>query len=619
MAAALASPARARKRTTPPQPPPQPWWGNGKAPHIRWPGVTIEIPAVWSAERGRWEGPDGLHYFDPEAASRARDFFPQILRHHRGQFAGLPFELLDYQDLLIITPLFGWKRASDGMRRFRKVFLAVPKGNGKSPIGSGIGLYLTFADGEEGAEVYSAAADRDQARVVFDTAKVMVAASPHLVRRCQVQKNAIFVPRTTSVYRVLSAVANTKHGFNVHGLLFDEFQAQRNRDLFETLYRGMGKRRQPVLVMMMTAGDDEESIAFEEWEYARRVQSGTIQDDGYLPVIFEASSKEDWRSPEVHERVNPGWGVTVRPDFIASECKAAQDEPRKRNDFMRFHTNRWTNQATAWIAVEEWDACRVEPAPVVAAGAKLFPRSAGLDLSQKIDLTSFVVVEREPLAATEKRPEVEIVDVDEEGKVIRRRLSLNYRIRLHPFFWIPEDTMVRREKEDRVPYSQWREQGLIRVTEGPTVDYDRIFEDITKEIGPRFKLKETQIGYDPAFATQLAGQLQAVGYTVVEVLQNLQQMNEPSQVFEGLIYARRVLHDGHAILRWNVENVGVRQDDAGRIRPVKPKGRAASGRRRIDGVVASLMGLRLLMLQPEIRDENVYNNAEARPHGFLSV
>lgn len=547
--------------------------------------MTIELPCVWSGAHRRWESPDGKYYFDTADANIKADFFPDCLTHHKGEFAGLPFALLDYQALLIVRPLFGWKHAKGtqkGLRRFRKVLLAVPKGNGKSPLGAGVGLVLTFVDNEDGAEVYSAAADRDQAAIVFDTARIMVESDPVLAERSNVLRKVIEVPDNHSYYKVLSADAKTKHGPNIHGLIFDEFHAQPSRELYETLHRGTVKRRQPVTFMVTTAGDDDESICAEEWDYARRVQSGAIEDETYLPVIFEATKDEDWKDPAVWRRVNPGYGITVKAEALESEAKAAANEPRKLNDFLRFHLNRWVNQATAWIPVDWWDACEGQ---IDEAHLRELPVYAGLDMSQKYDLTAFVLAFVEPVAGPAQELEVVTHEGDEP---VRRTVSLNFKITLLPSFWLPADTLMERVKQDRVPYDQWEKDGLLHVTEGNVIDYTAIVAEITGPLSRRFpRLKEAQIGYDPAFATDTALRLQNAGYQVIEVHQSYKDLSEPAYILEGLIKAKRVRHDGHRLLRWNFENVAVRTDDAGRIRPVKPR-RAA---KRIDGVVSAVMAL----------------------------
>ncbi len=614
-------------------PPTRGWWGDGLSPNERWPGVTLDLTMVWvplighqltegvddetdepvqvwvDAEGrdledwhgdagGRWETPDHRFYFDVEAATRAVDFFPTYLRHHIGEFANHPFILLDYQRLLLTAPLFGWKRTVDGLRRFRKVFGFLPKGAGKSPWGAGTGLYCTLCDGEAAAEVYAVAADKDQARTVHSNAKIMVEESEELSTRCEVWKDAIYHPLTRSTYKVLSADAATKHGFRPHVVVFDELHAQPNRDLYEALKKSMVKRRQPIMLLLTHAGDDDEGICYEEYDYAKRVLSGTIPDDTCLPVIFEASKADNWKAPETWARVNPGHGITVQRDGIRAECLEAANEPRKLNDFLRFHLNRWVNQATAWIPIDWWDACAV---PVIDDAHLLtLDCAAGLDLAQKWDLACFNVVFREYLPSVAATP-VQVLAEEPTGQIVQREISLNYRLYSRPFFWIPEDTLKQHEEDDGVPYSLWRSQlspgtpwPLITATEGNVIDYTRIFQDITTKILPHYpRLKQGLIGYDPAFATDLATKLKDVaGLKVGEVLQNYKMLSEPSQIVEALIKGRRIIHDGHRVLRWNWENAAVKTDDAGRIRPVKPRSQA----KRVDGAVALIMGAKALSL-----------------------
>lgn len=585
--------ARPKKAPTTRQRKATPWWGAGPAPEVRWPGVMLEIPAVWSRQAKQWESPDGRYHFDVDAADWAEGFFPAMLVHHIGEYNGQPFELLDYQRVLI-RAAFGWKRR-DGLRRFRKVFLAIPKGNGKSPLCSGVGLLLAAFDNEAGAEVYAAAADKQQARIVFDTARIMVEKSEKLGQVFESFRDSLKVKGGTEYFQVVSADAPTKHGFRPHGIVFDEFHAQPDRNLYDTLDRGTVKRRQPMAWLVTTAGDDDESICFEEWDYARRVMSGSIEDEAYLAMIFEAGSEEDWTDIEVVKRVNPGWGVTLKADAVENSLLAAQNEPRKRNSFLQLHLNRWVNQATAWIPVEWWDACDA-PLPSEAELAT-YPCAVGVDMAQKIDLAAAPVVFRLPL---EEAPEtVEVVTEDEAGTPVKRTLSLNYRIAILPAFWLPEDTLRERAAVDRVPYDIWREEGLIKATAGAVLDSDAIVSHVLG-LAKRFPLvKQGDVAYDPAFATEIAVRLQAAGYKTVEVLQNYKHLSEACQVFEALVKAKRVIHGGHRLLRWNVENVAVKQDDAGRIRPVKPRKQA----KRIDGVVATIMALSRLMALPEPQED----------------
>ncbi len=555
------------------------WWGAVVAPTERWPGVTIPI-----------DDAGGTYRFDAVLADRVCAFFPRYCSHSKGAFAGKPFQPLDYQTQLILRPIFGWVDADTGLRRFRKAYIEIPKKNGKTQLIAGLALYMLLADGEPGAEVYVAAADREQARILFKAAVAMVEANPQLSKRCVVYRNQI-VRRDdpNAFFQVLSAEAATKHGPNIHCLIMDELHAQPDRDLFETLTRGVIARSQPLILLITTAGDDDESICYEEYDYAKRVLSGTITDTRHLPVIFEASPKEDWSDPAVLTRVNPAVGTTMQLETLLASAREAKNEPRKLNDFLRYHTNRWVNQATAWIPIDWWDACKgiLDDAELLTLEC-----AAGLDLAQKWDLAAFVVVFRRYLASAES---LEVLAEEATGTIVKRTIALNYELFVRPYFWIPENTMRQHAKQDGVRYDIWADQGFVTPTEGDIIDYNRIYQDITTKIVPSYpRLKQGTVGYDPAFATDIATKLRDVGgLQIVEILQNYKMLSEPSQIVEALIKGKRVHHDGHPVLRWNWENAAVKTDDAGRIRPVKPK-RAS---KRVDGAVAMIMGDKVLSMQ----------------------
>ena len=569
------------------------WWGSGLPPHERWRGVTIPIDAC-----------GGKYHFDAARADRACDWFPRYCSHSKGDFAGQAFALLDYQAQLILRPLFGWVRP-DGTRRFRKAYIEIPKKNGKTQLIAGLALYMLLADQEPGAEVYVAAADRAQAGILFAAAKAMVDANPKLAARLTVHRNSITrKDDPTAFFQVLSSEAATKHGPNIHCLIIDELHAQPDRDLFETLTRGTLARAQPLTLLITTAGDDDESICAEEYEYAKGVLTGRIEDAQHLPVIFEASPTADWTDPQTWARVNPGLGFTIKSDAVAAFAREAQNEPRKLNDFLRYHLNRWVNQATAWIPVDWWDGCA---APMPSDDElRQYPCAVGIDMAQKIDLASEVAAFRLPLeetAPSDIPSAVEVVAETETGDVVKKVYSLDYRVALVPAFWLPEDTLRERVKNDRVPYNQWQSAGLLNTVDGAIIGADAIVKHTVGRDGKggllaRFpRLKQAQFGYDPAFATEVALALHdGYGLTTVEVLQNYKHLSEACQVFEALVKAKRIIHGGHRLLRWNLENVAVKQDDAGRIRPVKPRKSA----KRIDGIVAAIIAIsRLMLLPPE--------------------
>ncbi len=493
-------------------------------------------------------------YFDERAAVIAIAFFEKLLRHSKGEWAGMPFELQGWQRDDIIKPLFGWKRKSDGTRRFRRAYIEIPRKNGKSTLSSGIALYLLFADGEPGAEVYSAAADRDQASIVFNEAKNMIDQSPELAKRSQVFKRAIIIPDEASTYRVLSADAPTKHGLNAHGIIFDELHVQPNRELWDVLTTSTGSRRQPLVVAITTAGYDRNSICWEQHEYAKAVLEKNI-DTSFFAYIAAADEKDDWTSQEIWSKANPGLGVSVKLEYLEEECRRAQQSPAYQNTFRRLHLNQWTSQETRWLDMERWDACDM---PVVA---KLLEGSicyGGLDLASSSDIASFVL------------------DFSNEEGEEEHHAWL-------PFFWIPEENMIERVHKDLVPYDVWTRQGLIRTTPGNVIDFGFIVRDII-ELGKIYNIKE--IAFDRWGAFQVSQQLDGAGFIMVGFGQGFQSMSPPTKELLRLVMDGKLSHGGHPVLRWMADNMVVSTDPAGNVKPNKQK-----SREKIDGIVAGIMAL----------------------------
>lgn len=519
---------------------------------------------------------DEGYYFDIKAAERVRTFFKRFLVHSKGDWAGKPFELLEWQWEDIVAPLFGWMRP-DGTRRFRRGYIEVAKKNGKSSIFSGLSLYLLLADREPGAEIYSAAVDRDQASIVFNEAANMAEASPHLSSRLQIVRSTkrIVDHQSRSVYRALSADVPAKEGLNAHAILFDELHAQRNRDLWDTLRYAGASRRQPLCLTITTAGYDRHSICWEQHSYAEKVLDGTTDDPAFFGYIRAADIDDDWTDPEVWKKANPSFGITLSAEQFAEDCREAQESPAKENSFRRYRLNQWTEQEVRWLSMEKWDACgrtlgRLD-------GRYCF---AGLDLSSTIDLSAFVLV---------------FPNDDSD------------RFDVLPFFWVPEEGARQRERRDHVPYLQWIRQGYLEATAGDVVDYDVIRKRIN-DLGKRYDIR--QIALDRWNATQLATQLDSDGFTVVPFGQGYASMNAPTKKLDELVRAGKLAHGGHPVLRWMAGNVSLETDAADNWKPSKKK-----SIERIDGIVALIMGLDRATTQPGPRIS--FYDRENR--GFLEI
>ena len=433
--------------------------------------------------------------FSAEAANRTINFFERVLVHIDGEWAGKPFLLMDWQRSML-ERLFGTLN-EDGTRQYRTCYCEIPRKNGKSETAAGIALYLLFADGEEGAQVYGAAGDRDQASIVYRVAAEMVRRSPVLAKRAKVLDSVkrVVVPQSASFYRAIPADAAGSHGFNASGVIVDEVHVQPNRDLIDVLNTSTGARRQPLTFHITTAGYDQHSICWELHDYALKVKSGVIEDPTFLPVVYCAEETDDWTAPATWHKANPSLGVTVKTDYLEREAKRAQETPAYENTFRRLHLNQWTRQETRWLPLEKWDACAGAVDAPSLKGQRCW---AGLDLASTEDITALV-----------------LAFPDEGG---------GYDVL--PFFWIPEDTIEKRSRRDRVPYDVWARQGLVYTTPGNACDYAFIRARLN-ELAEQFDIVD--IGLDPWNARQLGGELMEDGFEIVDFRQGYASMSAPTK------------------------------------------------------------------------------------------
>ncbi|HFI0577824.1 TPA: terminase large subunit [Streptococcus suis] len=493
-------------------------------------------------------------HYDKAKADRAVTFINN-LSHTKGKWAGKRFDLLPWQEQ-IVRDLFGIVK-EDGNRQFLTAYIEIPKKNGKSELAAAIALYLLYADNEASAEVYGAACDRNQASIVFDVAKQMVQMSRPLEKRSKIMgaTKRIVNYSNAGFYQVLSAETGTKHGLNVSGLVFDEIHAQPNRHLYDVLTKGSGDaREQPLFFIITTAGTDRNSICYELHTKALDILNGRKKDTSFYPVVYGLSDEDDWNDEANWLKANPSLGHTIGIDRVRDAYQQALDNPAEENVFKQLRLNMWTSSSVAWI-----------PEHVYAKGndpiqyESLKGRScyAGLDLSSTSDITAFVLV---------FPPRFE-----EENYIVM------------PFFWLPEDTLELRCRRDHVLYDVWERHGYIKTTEGNVVHYGFI-EKFIEDLSKIYHIKE--IAYDRWNATQMVQNLEGMGLTMVPFGQGYKDMSPPSKELYKLMMEGKIQHGGHPVLKWMGQNVVMRQDPAGNIKPDKEK-----SVEKIDGIVALIMGL----------------------------
>lgn len=493
-------------------------------------------------------------YYDKEYADFAVAFI-ESLCHTKGTWAGKCFELMDWQEL-IIRDLFGILKPN-GYRQFNTAYIEIPKKQGKSELAAAVALLLTCGDGEQRAEVYGCAADRQQASIVFGVAADMVRMCPALNKRVKIlasQKRIIYIP-TNSFYQVLSAEAYSKHGFNIHGVVFDELHTQPNRKLFDVITKGSGDARiQPLYFLITTAGTDTHSICYETHQKAKDILEGRKIDTTFYPVIYGADESDDWTDPKVWKKANPSLGITVGIDKVRAACESAKQNPSEENSFRQLRLNQWVKQAVRWMPMDKWDKCAFAVNEEQLEGRVCY---GGLDLSSTTNITAFVLV---------------FPPCDEEDKYI-----------ILPYFWIPEDTLDLRVKRDHVPYDVWERQGYLQTTEGNVIHYGYI-EKFIEKLGKRFNIRE--IAFDRWGAVQMVQNLEGMGFTVVPFGQGFKDMSPPTKELMKLTLEQRIAHGGHPVLRWNMDNIFVRTDPAGNIKADKEK-----STEKIDGAIATIMAL----------------------------
>jgi phage terminase large subunit-like protein len=484
-------------------------------------------------------------------------YFINCLKHSKGRWAGQSFKLLDWQEQ-IIRNIFGIIiPTKNEVRQFRTAYIEIPKKQGKSELAAAVALLLTCTDNEPKGEIYGCATDRSQASIVFDVAVDMVDRFPELKREMKTdsrQKAMTYKP-LGSTYKIISAESHNNEGYNPHGVIFDELHAQTDRKFFDIITKGSTvSREQPLTFIITTAGYDRNSFCYEMHRKAEDIISGAKIDPTFYPVMYSASAEDDWESEATWRKTNPSLGITFDMDTMRQEYAIAKENAANENIFRRLHLNQWVTQSERWMPMSKWDACVKDFDIKSLKGRKCY---GGLDLSSTQDLTSFVLVFPP--------------DRNHDDYIVL------------PYFWIPADTMATRIKRDQVPYDIWKASGQVFTTPGAAVDYSFIEAKIL-ELSRLYNIE--QIAYDPWNAEQTRQNLEKEGMTMVETRMGFKTMSAPTKELLRLVLNEKLAHDGHPVLRWNMDNLVVDTDPAANVKPNKEK-----ATEKIDGAVALIMAL----------------------------
>lgn len=499
--------------------------------------------------------------FDEALGARACRFI-DLMPHIKGEWARpvyidgrLTYAKLNMEDWQVFETinLFGWVHVTTGLRRFRRAYKEVARKNAKSTWAAAVLLFLLAADGEPGAQAYSAATTGKQAREVFDDARNMALREPEFIKRFDVNvgMHNISVASTASALEPLNAEGSTLDGLNIHGAVVDELHAHKTRALFDVLDSATGARSQPLILMITTAGSDRAGICYEQRDYTIKVLERTITDETWFGIVFTLDEGDTWHDPAVWRKSNPNYLVSVKDDDMQAACRKALQTPSAQANFLTKRLNVWVNADSAWMDMQAWDRC-ADPTLTVER-VKDLRCISGNDLASKVDVAASVKI---------------FVD-DDTGQYY-----------LIPIFWLPERAI---EQGRNSQYDGWRRSGHLRVTDGEVIDFDQIEDQLRTDVT---SLVIGEVAVDPFQATQLIGHLLAEGLPMVEYRQTVATMSEPMKQLEALVLQGKLTHDGNPMMTWMISNVVCHRDVKDNIYPRKER-----DENKIDGPVAAIMAL----------------------------
>jgi len=542
--------------------------------------------------------------FDPDLAGRVCRFI-ELLPHTQGPDAsdlenGEPnCVVLQPWQCFILTTVFGWRRKDTGGRRYRKAYVEVPRGNGKSFLLSGVAIYGLTSDGEQGPENYSAATTKEQSQKVFEVAQQMLRRKPAFAAKigAVVNEHAILCPKNNGKFFALSREAGRSgDGKNPHVAVVDELHAHKTRAIYDVLKTAMAKRTASLLFVITTAGFDTSGICYEVRSFCAKMLAGEATDESQFAIIYTLDDGDDWLDEVLWKKANPNWGVSVQPDSFASDAAQAAQIPSEQNNFKTKHLGVWCNADRPWMDMKAWDLCG-DPA-LDRADFTGQPCMIGLDLASKVDIAAKASVfwkdlmvevcgacgnhaDRHPVAIPAKK--------DAPGFICEAAATSESKAERHYYLFVDSYLPEAKISESRnSQYAGWVREGCITTTPGDVTDFGVIRDQIIADRS-RFDLRE--VAYDEWQAVQLAQEMEASGLKTVKVPQNSRHLSAPMKEAEALVLSRRLHHDGNPAMRWMVSNVVAHEDEHGMVRPTK-----MVPENKIDGPVAFFSVMRLAML-----------------------
>ena len=517
--------------------------------------VSNKVRRVYARLMDDIRQPNGKWMFDNRLATRPVDFIETLCKHSKGEWMGKPIELELFQKAFI-SALFGFVDEK-GVRRFKETFFLVARKNGKSTLLSGIMLYMLIADGEGGAQVVSAATKREQSSIVFNECLNMVSQSPDLKAHLKKRKTDLYFPLTFGTMTALASDSNTLDGLNLHLAVIDELHAIKDRNLYEVLKQGMSARRQPLMVMITTAGTVRENIYDDMYDYASKVVDGTIQDERFLPVLYELDARDEWTDYRMWEKANPGIGHIKKLEDIVEKVERAKANPKDLPGILTKDFNIRDTVAGTWLTFEDinnestFDMSDIHDCYAVG----------GVDLSSTTDLACATLF---------------VMKADGTKYALQQ-------------YFLPEELIERRTKEDKIPYDKWVQRGLLTLSQGNKINFSDVTAWFIKKYNEH-SIRPLWIGYDPWNSTYWVQEMKDNGFQMEVVRQGSQTLSQPMKELAADFQSKNINYNNNPILKWCLTNTSVKVDDNGNIRPVK----GSHQRQRIDGTVSLLIAYTVL-------------------------
>lgn len=484
------------------------------------------------------------YIFDERVSLRPIHFIEKYCRQSKGQWNGKPLKLELFQKAFI-QALFGFVDKDTRNRKYKKAIFFVARKNGKSVLDSAIANYMLTKDNEGGAEIYSIATKKEQAKIVWEESKKMIRKSPCLAKRIRCLVGGIYYDATDSYFRALASDSNSLDGLNAHLVIADEVHAWKDKNLLDVMYDSMSARTQPILLETSTMGIVRQNVFDIEYDYASQVIDGTIQDETLLPIIYELDKESEWVNEAAWYKANPALGVIKSLKDLREKVDRAKANPIELVNLLCKDFNIRQNGLNAWLSFDDLNNERIY------TDWKDTYCIAGVDLSSTTDLTCATLLGVK-----------------------------NKEIRIKQMYWIPTNMLEKKVKDDRIPYDKWLKAGWLRLSGDSKIDYHDVSNWFLEEVREN-DLRPLYVGYDSWNAQFWCDEMKSYGFNMVEVRQGMKTMSSPMKQMKADLIDKKINYNNNPILKWCLSNTIVKMDTNENIQPDKEK-----SRQRIDGAVS---------------------------------